>query len=348
MTESLRPETIDDVVTVIATARAAGEPVCFRGSGSQLDALPSPTGTPVSMMGLSGVVDHQPDDLTISVRSGTTLAELDQVLEPHGQTAVLPEGHPGRTVGGVVASGDSGYRRLRYGPTSDRVLGVTLVTGYGEVVRGGGPLVKNVTGYDVPRLVTGSHGTLGALATVTLKLWPIPAAAATFDVGDPYAAFAGLYKPLAVVDTEQGASAYVEGSPGVITDAADRLGVDPEPGLRWPTPISSAVVVSVRVPARSLLHATDIVRRHGATQWRAHVGVGELTVGFDAMDEAALAELREEIGALVGIVVVERWSHEAIDDRWGVVPEGVDVQRRLKDLFDPDRVCNPGQLPGDI
>ena len=63
MTESLRPETIDDVVTVIATARAAGEPVCFRGSGSQLDALPSPTGTPVSMMGLSGVVDQNLDGL---------------------------------------------------------------------------------------------------------------------------------------------------------------------------------------------------------------------------------------------------------------------------------------------
>ena len=112
--------------------------------------------------------------------------------------------------------------------------------------------------------------------------------------------------------------------------------------------MAASSVVSVRVPARSLLHATEVLRSHGATQWRAQVGVGEVSAGFDAMDEGALAELREEIAGLVGIVVVERWPHDHLADRWGVVPEGIEVQRRLKDLFDPDRVCNPGQLPGDL
>jgi FAD/FMN-containing dehydrogenase len=208
--------------------------------------------------------------------------------------------------------------------------------------------VKNVTGYDLPRLVTGSHGELGMIATVTMKLWPTPPRAMTFTVDDAYAAHRSLYKPLAVIDTEVGARVYVEGSDGTIADARARIGDDGVDGLVWPTPVAADVVLSIRVPARSLLHATEVVRGHGASEWRSNVGVGVLTVGFDGLDEKGLAELRDDIAGLVGIVVVERWPHEDLDDRWGVVPEGIEVQRRLKALFDPDHILNLGLLPGDL
>ena len=160
----LSPVTIDEVQELIADARQSSDPLWFQGSGT----VPAPDGHTVVISGaLKGVVDYKPDDLTIVVRAGTTLGELDAVLSEHGHSAILPETAPDRTVGGVVASGTSGYRRLRYGPTRDRVIGVTIVTGYGEIVRGGGQLVKNVTGYDMPRLMTGSNGALGFIAEIS-------------------------------------------------------------------------------------------------------------------------------------------------------------------------------------
>ncbi|NIR39303.1 MAG: FAD-binding protein, partial [Gemmatimonadetes bacterium] len=92
------------------------------------------------------VVDWQPDDLTVVVEAGVTVGTLESMLAERGQTALLPEWGPEATVGGVVAAGISGYRRARLGPTRDRVLEVTIVTGDGRVVRGGGRVVKNVSG----------------------------------------------------------------------------------------------------------------------------------------------------------------------------------------------------------
>ncbi|NIV25710.1 MAG: FAD-binding protein, partial [Gemmatimonadetes bacterium] len=89
-----------------------------------------------------------------------------------GQTAVLPETPGSGTVGGAIASGASAWRRLRYGPIRDRVLETVMATGDGRVVKAGGRLVKNVTGFDIPRLATGSYGSLGVIGQVCLKLWP--------------------------------------------------------------------------------------------------------------------------------------------------------------------------------
>ena len=110
-----------------------------------------------------GVFLYDPAELTVTVGAGTTVADLAGVLAAAGQECVLDPRDPTRaTVGGTLAAGLSGHRRLRYGPLRDRLLEVRFVTGDGRVVKGGGPTVKNVTGYDVPRLLVGSLGTIGS------------------------------------------------------------------------------------------------------------------------------------------------------------------------------------------
>src|SRR5262249_42882072 len=121
----------------------------------------------------TGVVSYDPADLTVTVGAGTTIDDLSSVLATAGQECVLDPRHPTATVGGVLATGLSGHRRLRHGPLRDRVLEVRFVTADGRLVKGGGPTVKNVSGFDLPRLLVGSLGTIGVLVQATLRCQPV-------------------------------------------------------------------------------------------------------------------------------------------------------------------------------
>ena len=115
----------------------------------------------------AGVVEHRPAEMTVRVRAGTAVAELDGALAPSGQMVPLDSASPERaTVGGVLAVGHSGLRRLRYGPMRDCVLEARYVSAAGQLVKAGAPVVKNVSGFDLVRLLVGSLGTLGLLAEV--------------------------------------------------------------------------------------------------------------------------------------------------------------------------------------
>jgi len=142
---AVAPRSIEQTASIIKTAADQGLSIVPVGSGSTLRDVEADIALVTS--NLTGIIDYQPDDLTIVVGAGTTLVDLEAALATRRQSAVLPEMSPQRTVGGVVASGASGYSRLRFGPTSDRVLEVVMATGYGEVVHAGGRLVKNVTGF---------------------------------------------------------------------------------------------------------------------------------------------------------------------------------------------------------
>jgi len=144
---AVAPRSIEQTASIIKTAADQGLSIVPVGSGSTLRDVEADIALVTS--NLTGIIDYQPDDLTIVVGAGTTLVDLEAALATRRQSAVLPEMSPQRTVGGVVASGASGYSRLRFGPTSDRVLEVVMATGYGEVVHAGGRLVKNVTGFKV-------------------------------------------------------------------------------------------------------------------------------------------------------------------------------------------------------
>jgi glycolate oxidase FAD binding subunit len=342
----LTPVTVGEMTEMISDARRSSQPLWFQGSGT--DPVPEDH-TVVTSKALKGVVDYKPDDLTIVVRAGTTLAELDAVLSEHGHSAILPETSPDRTVGGVVASGASGYRRLRYGPTRDRVIGVTVVTGYGEIVRGGGQLVKNVTGYDMSRLMTGSHGALGFIAEVSLKLWPVETRRATVVVEDVGAAWPKLYQPVAALESESDGLLYVAGSEGSVASQIGGTGGTELEGFAWPDPLDLDVVVAVNVPPRLVSEAIGRVRSVGADRFVAQHGVGVVDVGWSDVKVENVVALRAWAQDSGGSVVIHRCGSLGDDAaKWGAVPGTVAVQRRLKHLFDPDRVCNPGVLSRDV
>jgi len=337
---TVAPGSVAEVADLIADARHTKTPLWFQGSGT----VHAPTGhTVLSTERLTGVVDYKPDDLTVVVRTGTTLAELEEVLAEHRQSAVLPETVPGRTVGGVVASGTSAYSRLRYGPTRDRVIGVTLVTGYGEVVHAGGQLVKNVTGYDIPRLVTGSHGALGFVAEISLKLWPSTMEPVTLRVDDPAAVRRETYQPISVLETEVGGSVYVSGP--VTSDHIESVAE----GYVWPETLNNQVSVALNVPANLVGQAIGRARDLGAARFVAQHGVGVVDIGWDAVTDIEIHDLRTWAESVGGSIVVHKRGPLADSvSRWGEPPAGMGIQTRLKDLFDPDRVCNPGVLPGGV
>jgi glycolate oxidase FAD binding subunit len=147
----------------------------------------------------TGIVEHVPAEMTVRVRAGTTVSDLDAALDAHGQCVALPA-NDGATVGGVLAVGHSGIRRLGWGPVRDTVLEVRYVSAEGALVKGGGPTVKNVSGYDLPRLMVGSLGTLGIIGEVVLRTRPVPACERWFaGETDPFELVHRLYRPAAVL-----------------------------------------------------------------------------------------------------------------------------------------------------
>ena len=150
----------------------------------------------------AGVVEHEPAEMVVRVGAGTTLERLRELVRGGGQDVALEADEPGRaTVGGILAVGHSGQRRLGLGPVRDTVLEVTAVTSRGELIRAGAPLVKNVTGFDLCRLLVGSLGTLALLAEVVLRCRPLPEVE-TWWMGegiDPFEVAAALYRPLSVL-----------------------------------------------------------------------------------------------------------------------------------------------------
>lgn len=168
--------TTREVDVAIRDAIGAGEPFAIRGAGGWQDAgAPVVTSRTLSLRDLSGIVAYVPGDLTLTALAGTSLAELSHATAAHGQWLGLdPAGAPSGTIGATVATASAGPLSHAFGTPRDLVLGLEAVTGYGECVRPGGRVVKNVAGFDLVRLFTGSWGTLGAITSVSLRLRAVP------------------------------------------------------------------------------------------------------------------------------------------------------------------------------
>lgn len=342
------PSSVEEAAAILAAAAEAGISTAFRGGGTH-----SGYGNQVSpdlvltTTRLDAIVDWQPDDLTVVVQAGVPLDVLEAEIATRRQTAVFPEEMPGSTVGGAVAMGLSGYRRLRYGPTRDRVLQVRMATGYGKVVTGGSPVVKSSTGYGLPRLVTGSCGSLGMIGEVTLKLWSQPMSVATVEVGDAAAALCDLYRPLAVLETSEGSFVYLGGPGDQISAQSARLGATPRRGLLWPAPIAEPVQVELRVPAAHVPAAVEWMRRLRAVRWIGQHGVGIVSGGFEEFDAEGFAAARIWAESIGGVLVVTSGSEGSFDP-WGSPPSSVEIQRRIKRAFDPAGICNTSILAGGL
>ncbi len=306
---------------------------------------PKPPDVILDMSGFSGIEEWDPDDLTVTAGAGTPVAELEATLNERSQTAVLPEVPGVSTIGGVVSAGASSLRRGRLLGTRERMLEVTLVTGDGRVIRAGGRVVKNVTGYDLPRMVVGAFGSLGVIVSICLKLWPRPPAAATVTVPDMETA-AQVTRPLAVLEENDAKRVFLWGTYTEVEAITDRLEGDVAEGHAWPSDPEGAWRWSLRVPPA--LTGPALERLPAGWRFLAIHGVGEVRAASEDADGASdLRSWAEETG---GSLVVVAAPQEGLDgfDPWGKPPPGLEVQRRLIAQFDPARVINPGRLPAGL
>jgi glycolate oxidase FAD binding subunit len=323
---------------------AAGLAVVARGAGTKSGWGPPPRACDlvVDLRRLDRIIDHAAGDMVVQVEAGVPLARLAAVLAEVGQQFAIdvPSYDDGTvldgTVGGALAVGLTGPRRLRYGAPRDLLLGVTMVRADGVVASAGGRVVKNVAGYDLGKLLCGSYGTLGIIATATLRLHPLPAAVGyvTVTAPDPAAGYrcteallTSQLAPSAVeLDRPDGGpievAALFEGTPdGVATRcamAADLTGgvVGSEPPAwfaRWPgTP--TGTLVRVTFPPAGLVQVLDAVAATAATSGlpaplRGSPGVAELYLGLppDAQAgpvESFLSALRDGLAVFEGAVAV--------------------------------------------
>ncbi len=176
-----RPRTPEELAEAVRARAAEGLAIYPQGGCTALDygGVPSRPGVAMSTLGLDRVVDYPHADMTITVEAGMTLAALSAVLAGQGQRLPLDPPEPERaTIGGILATQASGPRRFGLGRPRDLIIGVTFASSRGELIKGGGRVVKNVAGYDFPKLLTGSMGTLGVIVQATLKVRPIPETAA--------------------------------------------------------------------------------------------------------------------------------------------------------------------------
>jgi len=189
MTDRLKPRDARDVEEALRWAVAEEKPLEVIGQGSKRAVgRPSQTDLTLDLSGLTGVTLYEPEELVLSAKAGTPIAEIEALLDKNGQQLAFEPADYGAlfgqpagqgTLGGVVAANLSGPRRIKAGAARDHVLGITAVTGRAETIKTGGRVVKNVTGYDLCKVLSGSWGTLAAMTEITIKVLPKPETEAT-------------------------------------------------------------------------------------------------------------------------------------------------------------------------
>lgn len=366
---TLRPSTLAGARDAM---RDSPGPLLLRGGGTKLGwgASGEPAATVVETTDLDPPIEHNAGDMTAAVGAGMRLSRLQAELSPAGQWLAVdpPSVGAGATVGGIIASGDCGPRRLRYGPVRDIVIGMTVVLSDGAVARSGGRVIKNVAGYDVAKLFAGSFGTLGLIARVAVRLHPAPQATATAVAsGDDPARLAAAAAALArlpleadcidvgwsggagrvlvrfggatAADRAQAAAERIEGlAVETVTDDVE-LWARHRAGQRSP----DGIVVKVSGRPTDLAAALEAARKAGGTAVaRAALGLSwiALPAGGD------LVALRQALSPRACSVLD---GAGRVADPWPAVDEGtLAVMERVKARFDPARAFRPGAFVGGI
>src|SRR2546425_3512881 len=182
----VEPGTERELAEILRLSNEAGLAVIPRGGGTKLawGNSPARAGLILSTARLTEVIEHAWADLTVSVGAGCTVQRLQEALAQHGQRLALDPLWPEKaTVGGVLSTNDSGALRLRFGALRDLIIGVTIALPDGTLASSGGKVVKNVAGYDLPKLATGAFGTLGIITRAVFRLHPLPRNTRSFSIG---------------------------------------------------------------------------------------------------------------------------------------------------------------------
>ena len=372
--EVVRPTSVDEVAEVLRAAHADGVSVVPVGSGSKTSWAAAPTSCELLLdtTGLDRIVEHVAGDLVVIAEAGVRLADLQTALGEHGQLLGLDPPEPGATLGGVVSANASGPRRLAYGTVRDLLIGTTVVLADGTVAKAGGKVVKNVAGYDLGKLYTGAHGTLGVVVSTTWRLHPLPPARRVVVVE--------------LADTAQAGAMAIALNRSTLTPAAVELvGTAGGPGRLVVVFESIAESVASQADAaRELLGGgtasddvpEDFGQRPGGPDdvvlRLAHVPTGlptalaALPPGTPVVSSAAtgvtyaavaaggaadaLPRLREALRPVDGTAVVLRAPDGVRDalDHWGPVGDSLELMRRVKQRFDPEHRMSPGRFVGGI
>ena len=323
----MRPQSEAELAEMVA---GASGPLVLRGGGTR--AVGAVEGEVLETGGLSGVVLYEPAALTLVVRAGTPLAEVEAVLAaerqrlgfevPDMRAVLAREGVS--TIGGVVAANASGPRRVQVGACRDALLGVRFVTGRGEVVKNGGRVMKNVTGYDLVKLMAGSWGTLGVLSEVAFKLLPAAPAQATLVMDVP------LGQAVAALAAALGSPFDVSGA-GWVPGLGAVVRVE---GLE-----TSVAYRAGRLAEVLASHAPRIERAGSAAIWADLAAVAPLQGRTgDLWRFSVKPSEAPQIAARLGGPVVLDWGGGLI---WALVPEGVDA-RALAAPFTGHATCLRG------
>jgi glycolate oxidase FAD binding subunit len=385
------PGSVEETSELLRFAAEEGLAVSPRGGGtkSSLGNPPRALDLVLSTARMNEVIEHVPGDQVVRVQAGIKLQDLQERLAGSDQMLGLDpvEKDAGATVGGVVAANSSGPRRHRYGTIRDLIIGITVVLSDGTVAKAGGKVVKNVAGYDLSKLFTGSLGTLGVIAECNFRLHPRPETARTVAVVLGSAQAAGeaaqavlhaQLVPSAVElhwsEDEKHLTVLIEGiEPGVEaqSDTASyllrsfgevRTLTDEEAGSLGPLAppgTENEVAVKISAPPSELTGVLDSAlgacsRRGVAPRITGHAGIGVTYVALSGRDEEAHIQIVEELREIWtrrGGSVVVRSAPPAFKERveaWGPLGSRLELTRRVKQKFDPRGIMNPGRFAGGI
>lgn len=390
---TFHPATEEEVCDVVRWAAPAHEPLLVQGAGSRANFGHAVlAGHGVSMAGLSGIRSYDPRELVLTAAAGTRLDEIEAALAAQGQQLAFEPPNPrtlfgqgsGGTLGGVFMANQSGPRRLHAGAARDHLLGVRAVNGHGEIWKAGGKVIKNVTGYDLARLLAGSWGTLSLVTEITCKVLPaarcsltvaVPAADVRHAVAMMIRIAASHFAPTGLAYVPAACTTFdakfrgrclvrFEGGGGGVTERVRALRTllapsgdtnDIESGeasvcwqaLRDAQPVAgAAVVVKVSVPPAQAPALCAWHTAHGVTAWYLDCGGAWIWLGLPEAGAAELiAALRAELRD--GSVVIMRAS-DAVKRAAGVLsrpPEAMAaLMQRIRESFDPLCLFNPGRL----
>jgi glycolate oxidase FAD binding subunit len=380
--ELIRPSNASELAEALKTAASAGCTIALRGAGSK-DAMGGPvpdTAVDLRLDRLSGILQYEPHDLTIQVAAGTPWRELTAALAGQGQMLPLdPPCAATATIGGIVASNCSGPRRRYFGSARDMVIGMTLATLDGNLIQTGGMVVKNVAGLDTQKALTGSFGTLAAMASVNFKLAPLPEASRTFVYASQTAAECLAARQRVLTSVLQPAAIDILNPPAAKLAGWDafvlaiRAGGSETVLARYARELDGAAVVDgeqetafwqaiqefaprwiEEAPGRSVVRAGHMIGELGDVldsapgPCVARAGNGVSYLAFDGIDSLQTWLISTQTKPWSRVV---EWSGVEVKGKvelWPATGEDFALMERLKLLFDPQRLLNPGRLYGRL
>jgi glycolate oxidase FAD binding subunit len=381
------PHNEAEVATALRLADQAGLAVIPRGGATKTGWGNPPTRADLilSTVRMNQLIEHAWADLTVSVETGCTMETLQNTLAQHGQQIAVDPLWPERaTIGGILSTNDTGTLRIRYGGLRDLIIGVTIALPDGTLASSGGKVVKNVAGYDLPKLVTGALGTLGVITRAVFRLHPLPRNVRSYTfassgvaeanrlmlaIQDSKLAHTGLQMrfaagPTCAVDirfdgTDAGLAAQTQTLrklAATVTETETNTTIWQARQELW-NDADTATIVKFSVLPGSIAAACDHFLRLGESagaRWQAVVqGTGLGWLRLEVSNPAAackiLEGLRSGLENLGGSLVVLHRAHGLSGiDTWGKCADSLPVMLSVKQQFDPRKTLNPGRFVGGI